>query len=419
MISLQPLSKTRHQCPFDAAPLQVLGWYMPGMRTMADLRCEKCGREYYGDLPAGHGRYYPMLLEKNSGDVHDAQGVRWFADWLRTAFAHRSKEPLALQTEEFRPLRAPLLLNCLDTLYGHCLLKLLNAQHYLDMRPELDLVVLVPRILRWLVPDGVAAIWTVDLPLRRGTEWNDWLAAEIDVRLKGFDTVWLSVAHSHPHPKDVDIRRFTRVQPFAVETWQARMERPTITYIWRDDRLWGAHGRSGRLRRGADAAKAKMGIGGMALPRREQLRRIARLAAGLRWFFPEIDFTVAGVGEPGGFPGWIADARTTAVDAAVENAWCVRYSRSHVVIGIHGSNMLLPSAHAGATVELIPPQCWGNVVQDLIMSDLDCREALCRYRIVPESVSVRDLTTMISSLLRSYPAMERNFKHRHPPDSRV
>ena len=70
-------------------------------------------------------------------------------------------------------------LNCLDTLYGHGLLKLLNAQHYLEQCPEMELVVLVPHYLRWMVPEGVAEVWTLDLPVRRGVEWNDWVAQKI------------------------------------------------------------------------------------------------------------------------------------------------------------------------------------------------------------------------------------------------
>ncbi len=173
MIRLNPLPESQHYCPFDNTRLNVLDWYIPGMRNLADLQCPKCSRKFYGVLLAGQALYTPLLLDKNTGNIHDPHNVKWFADWLRQSYANRNDEPLDFESEEFRPLRTPLLLNCLDTLYGHCLLKLLNALYYLDQRPDLDLVVLVPKSFRWMVPDGVAAIWTVDLPLRRGSEWND------------------------------------------------------------------------------------------------------------------------------------------------------------------------------------------------------------------------------------------------------
>jgi len=420
MIQLNPLPESQHHCLFDNSKLNVIGWYIPGMRTLADLRCPKCNREFYGDLHVGHGLYYPMLLDKKTGNVHDPHNVKWFVDWLRNSYANRRNEPLAFVTEEHRPLQTPLLLNCLDTLYGHCLLKLLNTQYYLDKRPDLDVVVLVPRCLRWMVPDGVAAIWTVDLPLKRGTEWNDWLAAEIDDRLKHFDNVWLSIAYSHPHPKDFDIERFTRVQPFPVDEWYEHLGTPTVTFIWREDRLWGNQEKSGMLRRFAHYLLVKMGVRGLSLPLHEQTQRVVLLATHLRKVFPKLNFSVVGLGMPCEMPNFIEDLRTTEIDTTTEKIWCGRYACSHVVIGIHGSNMLLPSAHAGVTVELMPSERWGNIIQDLLMSDLDCRETLFRYRIVPISVSVQELTFMIVSLLQSYCFMERDFRHsriNHNPDN--
>lgn len=182
MIRLHPAPDAEHNCPYCELQLDVRGWYIPGMRNLAAMVCPKCGRSYYGDLPAGHGLYYPMLLQRDNGRVHDVNGVPWFADWLRLSYASRSTTPLGFSVEEQRGIRKPILLNCLDTVYGHCLLKLLNAQYYLDQRPDLDIIVLIPRFLRWLVPDGTA-IWTVDLPLSRGTEWSDWLAEQLHKRV--------------------------------------------------------------------------------------------------------------------------------------------------------------------------------------------------------------------------------------------
>ena len=51
-------------CPHDNQQLQVIDWYIPGMRNLADLKCPLCGREYYGDLQAGQALYTPLLLEK-------------------------------------------------------------------------------------------------------------------------------------------------------------------------------------------------------------------------------------------------------------------------------------------------------------------------------------------------------------------
>ncbi len=398
MIRLHPLPDVIHHCPFDEATLEAVGWHIPGMRNLSDLRCPECGREFYGDLPAGQALYTPLLLEKRTGEVYDPEDVRWFADWLRRSYEGRIDEPLGFETEEFRPLKTPLLLNCLDRMYGHSLLKLLNAQYYLDHTPEYDLIVLIPRFLRWMVPDGVAAVWTVDLPLSRGTTWNDGLAKEIRALLERYDQAWLSVAYSHPHPQDFDIKSFTKIEPFPLDEWEVRLERPTVTFIWREDRLWSADDPSNRSRSRTYRVWGRL-IGWMSSPLKRQVTRIVLLAESLRERFKDLEFSVAGFGEAGGLPGWIKDLRTRQIDADRERTWCEQYARSHVVLGVHGSNMLLPSAHAGAAVELVPSDRWGNVLQDLLLRPYDARVSVLLYRALPLSIKIPDLSRIVINLL--------------------
>jgi hypothetical protein len=382
--------------------LNVEGWHIPGMRNLADLRCPRCRREFYGDLAAGQALYTPMLLEKATGAVHDTHGVEWFAEWLRDSYARRSDEPVPLDVQERLPItRQVVLLNCLDALYGHSLLKLLNAQYYLDRRADFDLVLIVPSFLTWMVPDGVAQVWKVGLPLRRGTEWNDWLAREIRRRVEAFKSVSLSHALSHPRPDEYDIERLTRVEPFPLEEWGASLKKPTVTFIWRDDRPWHATTddapptRHEKLRRlFAPTARTSGG----------QHHLVSALAEALRHDWPTLDFAVAGLSKAGRdepLPAWVEDLRRPAVDEATERRWCERYAASHVVVGVHGSNMLLPSAHAGAVVELIGPERWGNFTQDILFRDIgDCRETHFRYRFLPDSTPPRPLAQLVSLLLK-------------------
>ena len=238
MIPLVPTPEPGHTCPHCDVPLEVRGWIIPGMRNLARLHCGQCGRDFYGDLRSGQAFFTPQLLDASTGAVHDRHGVAWFAAWLQTSHANRVEQSPEFRVVEHRPVTRPVVfLNCLDTLYGHVLLKLLNAQALIDRRPDLDLIVMIPASFAWLVPDGAAQVWLVDLPLRRGTEWNDGLAEEIGRRLHAFDEVWLSVAQSHPRPEEYDIERFTRVRPFPLAQWGGRAQ-PVVTFIWRDDRTW-------------------------------------------------------------------------------------------------------------------------------------------------------------------------------------
>lgn len=398
---LHPFADAEHACPHCRARLKVEGWHVPGMRNLADLRCERCGREFYGDLASGQALYTPMLLEKATGAVHDPHGVEWFAAWLRDSYARRSDEPVAFDVREERAVTKPVvLLNCLDTLYGHSLLKLLNAQYYIDRRADVDLVVMVPSMLAWMVPDGASQVWSVGLPLRRGTEWNEWLAREVRRRVEEFDAVSLGHALSHPRLDEFDIERFTRVKPFPLEEWAARLERPTLTFIWRDDRPWrdpfdaATHDRLGGLKRL---------IASRSQTRSGQSGRVSELAETLRRDLPALDFAVTGLTKDearGEMPEWVKDLRRTTLDDDGERVWCERYAASHLVVGVHGSNMLLPSAHAGGVVELIGPGRWGNFTQDILFRDADdCRETLFRYRFVDEATPPPSVAQLVNLIL--------------------
>lgn len=407
MIHLHPIPDTNYMCPHCQIPLKANGWHIPGMRNLADLECPRCNLFFWGDLPSGHGLYYPTLLERETGIVHDEQHVEWFANWLVDSYNKRANVPVKFSIESFRPLNQVVLLNCLDGLYGHCLLKLLNAQYYLDHCPGFDLVVLVPRFLRWLVPDGVAAIWTVDVPLARGIEWNDWLAAAIKRQIEPLGQCWLSVALSHPHPDDYAIERFTRVRPFPLDEWDTRLEKPTVTFIWREDRIWQDRNQPGRARNLAHKIKHQAGFA--LRPLDQQTYQVATLAQLLRRISPQLDFAVAGLGHPGELPAWITDMRNTEINATVERTWCERYASSHVVIGVHGSNMLLPSAHAGAVVELVPNARWNNLIQDILVRAQDMRSTLYRYRFLPLDTSANLVAEITRSILRSFPVTRLNF----------
>ncbi|MEP6903039.1 MAG: hypothetical protein ABJA66_14910 [Actinomycetota bacterium] len=398
MIRLKPvLEIPAPECPNCHFSLTAKGFLITGMRNLADFLCLNCGGEFYGDLPAGQALFSPILLNKKSGAVFDNYHAAWFSDWLANAYKQRKDAPLRFEIRKFSQIKGKvILLNCLDALYGHSLLKLLNAQYYLDRQPDFSLIVIVPPFLEWMLPVGIAEAWVIDLPLRRGTEWNDWLAKEINERLKSFSEVFLSVAFSHPHYEDFDIERFTRVAPFALENFEEFQNEPVITFIRREDRLWESENNT----KPASFGKLKRSLGFTENRLKEQTRKIIRFAESLRGEFPRLDFAVAGLGKETEFPAWMTDLRLTKLNAETERRWCERYAASHVVLGVHGSNMLLPSAHAGSVIELLDEDRQRNFIQDILFRRSDAREMFFRYRFVPPSTAPEMLAQMVSTMLR-------------------
>lgn len=385
-------------CPACAAPLRAHGWYMPGMRMLARARCTGCGHDWFLDLPAGQGIYSPVVLDPATGAVHDRTGVPWFADWLRLSYRDRSAESPPFKVIRHAPITRPaVLINCIDMLYGHAVLKLLNAQQYLDSG-SVDVLLLVQPCLRPLIPGGVAEVWEVDLPLAEGTAWSDGLAAVIAAQAERFAELRLAPVHPHIHPRTFAIERFSKVTPFALAAWH---EKPvgTVTFIWREDRPWRPGG--GLLRRGQTGA-------------------VVAFFEALRRLLPGLDAAVAGLGDPGGLPDWIADMRARRPEGEIERSWLRRYAASHAVVGMHGSNMLLPSAHAGSTFELLPEERDGNVLQDILPNGTDPRDILFRYRFVRPDIAPAKLARLVALVVARYPDFDRMmaFDAAHDPDVR-
>ena len=302
------------------------------------------------ETPTGHGFLYPTTLDLTTGMVRG----KWFAPELAEAWANPDGDPVALRIDRRHAAQDVVVLHCLDPVYGHALLRLLNAQRHLDHEPDgRALVVLVPRALEALVPDGVAEAWIVDEPLGRLRGWLLDLEERIPKELDRFDSWTLSPAYPHPHPSTYDLGRFTGwLEP-------QRFGAPSILFAPRPDRLWGTS-------------------------ETEQRTNFERLFALLRLRWPDAGAVSVGTVPPGQAPDTdgITDLTTPRPDLGCEREWLAAMKGADLVVGAHGSNMLLPSALAKTTIELLPRGRYLNPTQATIVAEPDPVLALYRYRVI-------------------------------------
>lgn len=418
---LSPRTEASYDCPSCETALQATGWLMPGMRALAALTCPNCGRQFYGDLPSGNAVHSPCLLDADTGQVlqHGTEAP-WFAKWLRQSYAARKDEPVAVSLDGNADPDRPAILNCLDYLYGHALLKIFNVQQFSE-RIDRDVIVLVQPNLRWLVPDSVATVLTVDLPLSRGYEWNDALTRCVRDVVGDAETVQLCRADPHPHPETFDIEAYTGVEPMVAES-ELWADPPTVTFVWRDDRFWSSlppwtivdDWLNNRLPVSVHRSRLGGQLGEVydATIRRHQRRRVVKLEAALSSRLDSLDFAVAGIAEPGGLPDHVDDLRVPAPDTADERRLCKRYATSNVVVGVHGSNMLLPSAQAGATVDLLARRRWGNFLQDVLPREGGPYDSVYHYRMLPLSTGVDDLAACVASLVSDHDSFRQTLSGR-------
>lgn len=383
-----------HICGAQVSAHEVL-WQ--GIHICGRYHCGYCGGNFVEDLPVGQALFTPYRVTGDGLILGDDSAMEWFGKPLRDSLQNPSQnESIGFRVEIRRAVANVVVLNCVDFLYGHCVLKLLNAEeHRGDASP--GLVVIVPSFLRWMVPEYAAEVWDVDISLATAQRFFPALHRRITAELDRFESVRISSARSHP--REFDITNFTGVprHDFSLPDYR-------ITFVWRADRLWIGEGLIARGFR-------KLGLRGLLL--RHQQRKVCELFSGLRKSFPKASFTVAGLGHETVFPSWIRDQRTTSFDTEAEIKACRIYSESRIVIGVHGSNMLLPSAHAGMAIDLMPAERWSNMAQDILYQQKDfCgdqRVAAFRFRYMPIEVSARTLEKMIVSMSRSFAEASKAF----------
>lgn len=405
MIKIKPSLELEFSCPeCGSDEVRFSRVSVPGIYWLAEYSCNKCSTDFLQSLPVGHMLDHPLAAGKDSKKLYpDDWNMYWQYEPFLRSIVNYKDDPVSIQKVVYFEHRKVVILNTLDYLYGHTLLKLYNALHYLDARKDLGLIVIIPRIFEWMVPKGCAEVWIVNLrlsELRDGYSAIDRFVAEECTR---FEEIHVSRAYSHPDFTSIDIERLTGVAPFDVAEFYQR--RPFFTFVLREDRWWLKN----RFSQIAYRVARKFKVTGIVqkIIVRNQDALVRRTIRRIRRDIPEAEFGVTGLGKGGSLARWASDRRSTKITTDTEREWCRMYAKSHVVIGAHGSNMLLPTAHSAGCVEVLMEERNRNIMQDLSVRYNDRRQ-LFFYRFVDQFASPASVAAKVVAMYKHYENCYRN-----------
>ncbi len=382
MIEIKPKLQHRSHCPYSGKILKPVKVLWQGARVCV-VSESPAGGEIIDELRIGHAAKtaYSINLARGETFSDDKYAEEFLAKPLLQSLQNPQAEQLEICQEIFKSYQRVIVLNCIDYLYGHSLLKLLNAQRHLESHPDFGLIVIVQKFMRWMVPEGVAEVWTVPISLKNAQYYYPSFGEFVNKKLERFEEVYVSEAYSHP--SRFDISKFTGVPKHDFDKKEYK-----ITFVWREDRLWCNNWIFKVCR------KLKL----LQIPLSIQNWNVRRLFTKMQKLLPTAKFAVAGLGKSTNFPEWVEDFRVDKFDETTERKMCQVYSESRLVIGIHGSNMLLPSGHAGMTIDMIEER-WGNFAQDILYQESDPRLASFRYRYLPLQTSLSNLAHIASEMI--------------------
>lgn len=396
MVQIKPLENSHAICLGTGEKIPVNSVCWQGIHTLAVRNDETGSPRFFDDLPIGHSLHFPCSLDLKTGQKKHSEDTEWLSGALFESLVNPSLRNVPVKREVIRAEGKVIVLNCLDMMYGHCLLKLLNASRHLQDDPSRGLIVLIPSFLRWLVPDGVAEIWSVPLGLKEMKSFYPAIDRQIQAFCNDFESIWLSEAYSHP--SRFVLKDYTRIKPHDFTT-----ERNLVTFVWRQDRLWLPEYPVKKLR--------KAGLFFIALEL--QKNKVVKLFKNIRRSYPGTRFAVAGLGRSGQFPKWIEDYRVSEFNKDSEFNTARLFAETRIAIGIHGSSMLLPSGLAGMTIDLMPDGKWNCLPEDILFQEEDPRLAVFRYRFIPTSSLLHTVSSVALSMIRQKDSIPMFLKEDH------
>jgi hypothetical protein len=158
-----------------------------------------------------------------------------------------------------------------------------------------------------------------------------------------------------------------------------------------------------------DRVSGKIGLKGLVrgVLLADQQRLAMSALSKLRKACPGVSATVVGLGDARPLPDGVTDLRTRKMSVDTELAWCAAYANSQFVIGVHGSNMLLPTAFAAGCIEILPHDRYRNLAQDVTTRWTDVMQVFL-YRFVDEFATPTAVARHAVSMFNDYAVFHRN-----------
>ena len=365
MIEIKPTIAYRFRFPtgkvrdVTVERITTTGTYM-----LASCICMSTGVRFYHTLPTGHAARYPVAFSEDGQQVFCAQEAKpWLVQPLLDSMFRLEKARGIVQKEVYKTYRSVIILNCLDDCYGHMIYKLFNAQRHLQNHSEHGLIVIIHRSLLWLVPQGVAEVWRVDSPIKQLGRWLTGLDDFVTEEIKRFDKVYLSAAVMYLDLSKINVAAFTKVSPFPLATFNANSHR--ITFVCREDRFWLPSRIDSLLYLLANKYKSSQIV--RSYLAKKQNRTMQKTASLIRKHHPKSRFFAVGIGRTGTLGKEIIDKRVEGeVSPDTEKQWATLFASSHLVIGVHGSGLLIPTALAASFINLIPTYKIRHLGEDIV-----------------------------------------------------
>ncbi len=368
-----------------------------GMLWTRSYRCGECGAKNYEPLPYGHYNQFNCSFFVIDGKItFNEDCPEWIETGIHSIVNSKTPEDVVIEKIGKANGKSVVLINCLDSCYGHVLWKMLNLEKH-KKNNQVEVILIIPRNVAWLLPLDIEEAWVVDVGLSYLNStisgFNEFVTSE----LKRFENILLSPTDSFPVDLKGHLAEYTKTPPFDKSKFN---DLPyNITLILRENRFWLRF----KIEEWLYLAGRKFKLGywfniGFVY---RQNKLVNALVNSLNSEHQHFKITVVGFGKSGKLNRRINDQRVDALSPEIERKWCDIYARSHVVIGVHGSGMLLPTSLAAGYINILPSYKVSNKGEDIAApGDEKSLEILGRH--VKQFTSPKEIMFQIEKLITDY-----------------
>ena len=352
-----------------------------GIHVLLDCTCRNCSTSFYHTLPTAHDAQTPIAFSKDGSITRFDESARiWLARPLIDAmFTPSGSIHPEIKKKNLNPLKDNvILLNCIDDCFGHAYVKILNTLELMKTYPDRSLVLLITQNFEWLAPKGVDELWIVTGKMSRMGNYIVSLQEFVKTQLKEIKRLDLSVAKVYHDLAKIDPEPFLKIRSFDISKFD---ELPyTVTFVLRDDRYWHATKLDDFVNRALISLGIRKPFKGYFIWRQNRL--VKKTIKKLR----DVRVNIIGMG-------------TAAITTELEKQWCDTYSRSHVVIGVHGSNMLIPTSLAAGFIDILPGHKIAHLGEDIVLRH-EGRAAVLLGRHVDQLISPSLMAEHVTEMLK-------------------
>ena len=349
-------------------------------------------------FPSGHFYAHPVEITMDGTILKDNPHFR---NWLTEPFVKSyldqvgSAASFEIVAKTGSKSNQAIVLNCLDACYGHALYKLFNSARYEHFGGKL--IVIVHPNFQHFVPDYVDEIWLVQTTFRNQDDHLNGFHDFVLPQLKRYNKIQLAEVDMSIDLGEVDLTAFTKVSPFDFSQF-AKGEPYEIILLLREDRMWLTSKvdqwlylvwRKTRLR----SLKKYL----LLKERSNYKKLIKRVNRSIR-----VNWKSIGIGKGLSY-SFLQDQRMDyEFFTQQEDKWCEQYATSHLCIGVHGSNMLIPSYLSGAYISLVPAFKIANYSEDFLPRKEPLQRTLFTARNLSTSNSPGEIAAHVVGILQGY-----------------